>query len=70
MHGNVFSTYNFMGAKPGNRKTFLQTVTHQIADKMTNNEQTLDCTCQMVNPYDAKNVCRVTSTREKETKVR
>lgn len=63
-HGNIFVSSNFVAGKAGQKKTFLQVVSHQLADQMTNVEQTLDCMCAMVNPYDAKNVCMVTSTKD------
>ncbi|KAK5647146.1 hypothetical protein RI129_002038 [Pyrocoelia pectoralis] len=63
-HGNVFVTNNFLHAKAPVRKQFVQVASHNIVEQLTNVEYGLDCECQIVSLFDARNVCKIVHTKE------
>ncbi|XP_024936320.1 apolipophorins isoform X2 [Cephus cinctus] len=64
--GAVFSTYNFLEAKPHQKKQFLQVASRKIASGLVNIELEEDCVCVQDFGLFAAPKCKVTGRKEKE----
>lgn len=63
--GNVFVSDHIHLQPKASRKQFVQMTSHGIVEQLVGIEKSYDCECKYVSPFSARNVCKVTWSKEK-----
>ncbi|XP_017790563.1 PREDICTED: apolipophorins [Habropoda laboriosa] len=65
--GAAFSSDNFLDAKPGQKKQFVQVATKRIVDGLVNLELEKDCTCDQQFGLTGSAHCKIVGRKDKRT---
>lgn len=63
----MFSSNNFLDAKPHQKKQFIQVAARRIADGLANLEVEKDCLCEYQFGVVGRAKCKIINRREKES---